>query len=457
VSREGAMEKSLISLFSGAMGLDLGLEKAGFEVALALEIYKSAIETIRLNRPTLPIIEKPIAEVPTDEILTKAGLKAREVAVVSGGPCCQSFSTVGRRRSISDPRGGLFRDFCRVVREIRPRFFVMENVKGILSAAIRHRILDERGPGFPPLAPDEEFGSALKEILKELAALRYYVVFGLLNTADFGVGQKRHRVLFIGSRDGEDIGLPKPTHIDPSSRNGNGDGLRDWLTLREVLRNVEAHEWINFKEERLQLLRLVKPGQNWRDLPSELRDKALGGASDSWGGRSGFCRRLAWERPSPALTTAPDGRATTLCHPDHDRPLSIEECAALQQFPREWKFAGSVAHKYTQIGNAVPVGLGYAIGKMLLGVMRRTSQTNHVYLSRRGKVICGDPKLRERLARQKKTQLHPPKFRKNPDPTAAREWLSASSPQTSLPLMKEPQINPGPTLAPISAAPNNSR
>lgn len=435
--RQIAMEKSVISLFSGAMGLDLGLEKAGFQVALTLEIDKSAIETIKLNRPDLPRIEKPIAEVPTDEILKKAGLKARDVAIVSGGPCCQSFSTVGQRRSISDPRGGLFRDFCRVVQEIRPRFFVMENVKGILSAAVRHRPLDERGSGFPPLAPDEEFGSALKEILRELAALRYYVVYGLLNSADFGVGQKRHRVIFIGSRDGEDIGLPHPTHSDPAHRNGNSNGLLEWVTLREALQNVEAREWINFKEHRLKLLRLVKPGQNWRALPPEFHEKALGGAFDSWGGRSGFCRRLAWDHPSPALTTAPNGRATTLCHPDEDRPLSVEECAALQQFPKEWKFEGRVAHKYMQIGNAVPLGLGHAIGKVLRAIMRRTSQTDHVYPGRRGKVLCGDPELEKRLANRKKTQLHPARLRKDPDPKAAREWLLSSSVQSPLPFEKE--------------------
>jgi DNA (cytosine-5)-methyltransferase 1 len=421
------MQNAVISLFSGAMGLDLGLEQADFRVAVALEIDRAAIETIRLNRPNLPIIDKPIAEAPTDEILKKADLKARDVAIVSGGPCCQSFSTVGRRRSISDPKGGLFLDFCRVVREIRPRFFVMENVKGILSAAVRHRPLDLRGPGFPPLAPEEELGSALKVILKELAALRYYVVFGLLNAADFGVGQKRFRVIFMGSRDGEDIHLPKPTHADPAGRNGNRNGLPDWVTLRKTLRAVEPKEWIDFKEPRLELLRLVKPGQNWRHLPLELHEKALGGAFDSWGGRTGFCRRLAWDKTSPALTTAPDGRATTLCHPDEHRPLSVEEYAALQQFPKDWKFAGSVAQKYVQIGNAVPVGLGYSIGKMLRNVMRRRSRTGHIHLCRRGKVVCGDAGLEERLVNRKKTQLHPPRLRKNPDPEAAKEWLKASA------------------------------
>src|SRR5690606_24684393 len=121
-------------------------------------------------------IEKRIEEVPTKEILRKAGLKRGEATVVTGGPSCQSFSTAGNRGSVSDPRGGMFREFLRVVREARPRFFVMENVRGVLSAAVKHRPLNKRGPGFPPLSEEEELGSALKLILDELRSLGYYVV-----------------------------------------------------------------------------------------------------------------------------------------------------------------------------------------------------------------------------------------------------------------------------------------
>ena len=118
-------EKSVISLFSGAMGLDLGLEAAGFTTRAVVEINKAAVGTIKLNRPKLPVIYKSICDTPTSEILTKAGLAKEDVTVVAGGPCCQSFSTAGKRGSLSDPRGGLFREFCRVVEDIRPRFFVM--------------------------------------------------------------------------------------------------------------------------------------------------------------------------------------------------------------------------------------------------------------------------------------------------------------------------------------------
>ncbi len=142
---------TVISLFSGALGLDLGLEQAGFELRVAVECNRFAVDTIKVNRPQLPIVEKRIEETTTAEILEKANLRAGEATVVTAGPSCQAFSTAGRRGSIGDPRGRLFREFLRVVREARPRFFVMENVRGVLSAAIRHRPLNKRGPGFPRL------------------------------------------------------------------------------------------------------------------------------------------------------------------------------------------------------------------------------------------------------------------------------------------------------------------
>lgn len=420
---------TLVSLFSGALGLDIGLERCGFVPRLALEVDRRALETIALNRPKLPVIGKRIEGVASDEILATAGLKRGEVTVVSAGPCCQSFSTVGTRGSISDPRGGLFRHFCRIVDDVRPRFFVMENVKGILSAAVKHRPLDLRGPGHPPLSQEELLGSALRVVCDELAALRYYVVFGLLNAADYGVPQKRWRVFFIGSRDGEDIALPAPTHYDSSSRPRSRSQRHEWVTLRQAVLGIKPRNWTDFSSDRKKLLKLLEPGQNWRDLPERLHREALGAALDSWGGRSGFSRRLAWDEPAPTLTTAPDGRATTLCHPDEDRPLSVEEYAALQQFPPRWKFGGSISQQYVQIGNAVPVGLGKAVGRVLLTAMRVTERSgpNLEYRQRKGRIVCGDPSLAARLRKQRKTQLHPAKLRTNGDPDEARKWLLASA------------------------------
>lgn len=406
------------------MGLDLGLERAGLTTAVAVEVNPKAAETIRLNKPDLPVIVGQIEGVSSKDILRLARLKRGGPCIVTGGPCCQSFSTAGKRKSISAPSGGLFRHFTRVVADTRPRFFVMENVKGILSAAARHRPLNGRGPGNPPLAPDEELGSALEIILEELSELNYRVVYGLLNCADYGVPQKRMRVIFLGSRDGEAIHLPVPTH----SRDG-ADGKLPWVTLGESIGKLQDPdlECVEFTEDRLKLLRQLKAGQNWTHLPAKLHREALGAAYDSWGGRCGFCRRLAWNKPAPTLTTSPIGRATTLCHPTELRPLSIREYATLQQFPDDWRFSGSVQQKYIQIGNAVPIGLGAAIGNMFRQVMESTASDGLPKNAKvsLGEVKCGDPALEERLANRPKTQLHPARLLKSRDPEAKRKWLES--------------------------------
>lgn len=423
---------SSISLFSGALGLDLGLEAAGFKLHLALEKDHAAVETIRLNKKELPVIDKSITAVSSQEILKTSGLEPGELTLISAGPCCQSFSTAGKRHSVKDPRGNLFFNFRDVVGDLRPRFFIMENVKGMLSAAVRHRPLNERGAGFPLLMRDEQLGSGLDLIRNEFAKLKYYVIFGLLNAANFGVPQKRWRVFFIGSRDGEDIRLPKDTHCDPELCDETG--LPAWETLRSALHGVKSKKWCEFTEDRLSLLRKLKAGQNWRDLPEILHRKALGAALDSWGGRVGFCRRLPWDEPSPTLTTAPDGRATTLCHPAKLRPLSIEEYAALQQFPSSWQFSGSKRQQYMQIGNAVPVGLGTAVGKAIIETIKTTEAVGlpKDASERLGKVICEDPDLDRRLKNRKTTQLHPAHLRKVKDPEQARQWLLASAGQQVL-------------------------
>ncbi len=136
--------KSIISIFSGALGLDIGLEKAGFNVRVAVECNKHAAETIRINRPDIKLFENKIEDVSTKELLMAAGLGIGDIAIVAAGPSCQAFSTAGQRGSVGDPRGKMFKEFLRVINEAKPRFFVMENVKGLLSAAIKHRQLKRR-------------------------------------------------------------------------------------------------------------------------------------------------------------------------------------------------------------------------------------------------------------------------------------------------------------------------
>jgi DNA (cytosine-5)-methyltransferase 1 len=360
-----------IGLFAGAFGLDLGLEKAGFHTVSVVEIDPDATKTIALNRPRLreSAVPRDIQQVNAHTLLEEGGrflelgrpLRPGEVDLITGGPPCQPFSTAGKRMSVGDPRGSLFKDFIRIVQEVQPRFFVMENVRGLLSAPIRHRPHHQRGSGYPQLEPDELPGSALQVVLAEMEHLGYTVAAPrLLEAADYGVPQNRTRVIFIASRDGESVSFPLPTH----GKNSVG-GLPKWCTLNEALEELvdSEPEYIPYAESRLKYLRLLKAGQNWRYLPENLKQEAMGGAYNSGGGKVGFYRRLSWDKPSPTVTTSPHQKATDMCHPAELRPLSVRECARIQTFPDDWVFYGSTASKYRQIGNAVPVLLGKAIGE----------------------------------------------------------------------------------------------
>jgi DNA (cytosine-5)-methyltransferase 1 len=361
-----------ISLFAGAFGLDLGMEQAGFHTVNVVEIDPDAVKTIALNRPHLfeCAVPRDIQQVSSQTLLEQAGrvlgigrsLRAGEVDIVTGGPPCQPYSTAGKRGSIGDPRGSLFMDFIRIVEEVQPRFFVMENVRGLLSAPIRHRPHHQRGLGFPPLEPDEMPGSALQIVLAEMKRIGYEVNYGLLNAADYGVPQVRERVIFIGSRDGQSVTLPLPIYSEKGIR-----GLPKWLTLKHALEELvdTQPEYIPYSQSRIKYLRLLKAGQNWRHLPDELKKEAMGGAYKSGGGKVGFYRRLSWDKPSPTVTTSPHQKATDMCHPEQLRPLSVRESARIQTFPDDWIFYGSTASKYRQIGNAVPVLLAKAIGEYL--------------------------------------------------------------------------------------------
>lgn len=406
----------VVSLFSGALGLDLGLENAGFQVRVAVEPNKYAAETIRRNRRDIPVIEEKIEDVTTEEILATAGLEPGEPVLVSGGPSCQTFSTAGRRGSLGDPRGVMFREFLRVIREAQPRFFVMENVRGVLSAAIKHRPLAERGPGFPQLEPDEEMGSAFNTILRELKGTNYHTVFDLLNAADFGVPQSRERILFIGSRDGEPVKSPHPTH----SKKPEDDKER-WLTLGEGLEGFNDPDpvFVNLTPSSRRFLERVPEGGNWRSLPENLWPEALGKANDSWGGRSGFLRRLSWSKTSPALTTKPNSKATMLCHPTELRPLSVGEYAKLQQYPDDWEFDGGPTQQYLQLGNAVPLGLGEVAGWSMRVAMERGQPGVRPL----GTVTCSNKELLDRLAKRPRTILNPVRMRKVKGLAAAKEWL----------------------------------
>jgi DNA (cytosine-5)-methyltransferase 1 len=373
-----------ISLFSGSLGFDLGLETVGFETRVCVEIDADCVNTIRTNRPTIPVIDRSIQEVSTAEILRVAGLRQDEPFCVVGGPPCQSFSSGGKRSSILDPRGSLFMEFVRVVREASPQYFVFENVAHIVTAAVRHRAIADR-PGQDwnlsaytknggrgrdssddsqaPLEADEMSGSAIKVILSEFESLGYHFTYGVLNAADFGVPQRRLRFVLIGSRVRRPLRLPQPTHATrPTSER------QPWVSLRHALKGLNDPSPLhsNYTEFFQQIFSQVPPGRNWRALPVELQQAALGAAYDSGGGKTGFFRRLSWDEPTPTIVGKPNRKSCAICHPDHTRPLTVRECARVQGFPDDWQFTGGMHRQYLQVGNAVPIGLGAAVGRAIL-------------------------------------------------------------------------------------------
>lgn len=354
---------TFISLFSGALGLDLGLEAAGLEAVGCLESDKWACQTIRHNRPNLALIADDIRNWSGKELLAKFGRKRDEVDVIVGGPPCPSFSTAGRRKSFQDPRGLVMFNFLEIVEEIRPAFFVMENVRGILSASIEHVPLAQRANNGSVSRPEQARGSVLRHLHALFKKMGYMVTVQLVNAADYGVPQKRERVVFLGSRDGFQITMPPGDFSEkPSSFE------RPWKTLGDALEGLEEPkpQFIPLSESRTKYLRLLSAGQNWRNLPKKLIPEAMGGAYSSSGGKVGFYRRLSFSQPCPTVPTSPIQKSTCLCHPIELRPLSVREYARVQQFPDEWTFCGPLSKQYMQIGNAVPVGLGFVIGKTIL-------------------------------------------------------------------------------------------
>jgi DNA (cytosine-5)-methyltransferase 1 len=356
-----------LSFFSGAMGLDLGLREAGIEVLLASEIDPVTRQTIVANHEDIGLIGD-ITNYTADDIRNFAGLSASdELDLVVGGPPCQAFSTAGKREGFHDQRGNVFLTFIDRILELRPKFAVIENVRGLLSAPLKHRPHERRGFGYPPLTPHEDKGGALRHILNILSDAGYGVSFNLYNSANFGSPQKRERVILVCSRDGQKLPYLTPTHSEDGQFN-----LPKWRTVKEAFAGMKAveHSFVPFPEKRLKYYRLLKAGQYWKHLPVHMQREALGASYYAGGGKTGFLRRVPWHEPSPTLVTHPAMPATDLAHPVENRPLSVQEYMRIQEFPDDYKIAGTIIDQYRQIGNAVPVSLGRAIGRLITDHLR---------------------------------------------------------------------------------------
>ncbi|HEX3153002.1 MAG TPA: DNA cytosine methyltransferase [Candidatus Angelobacter sp.] len=355
--------KFYLSFFSGALGLDLGLEKAGLIPLAVNEFDPKICETIRVNRPNLRLYDFDIRRLNATLLCRDLGIDRGELFAIVGGPPCQAFSTAGRRLGLNDDRGNVFLHFIKLILDLQPKYAIFENVRGLLSAPLQHRPHDMRGPGCAPLTLNEKPGGALLHILDLLEGGGYSTTFTLYNSANYGVPQIRERLIFFASRDGAAVPFIPPTHNEKGR-----DNLAMWRTVRDAIQQFQKRpgECGQFPEKRLKYFKMLKAGQNWKDLPSTIQRTAMG---ESWyanGGKTGFYRRLSWGKPSPTLVTRPTMPATALCHPKELRPLSVREYAAIQTFPEDHAFVGNVDDKYKQIGNAVPPLFGEAIGKHII-------------------------------------------------------------------------------------------
>lgn len=316
-------EVTAIELFAGAGGLALGLEQAGIRTLEYVEADRTCCETLRANRPQWNIICEDIRNVDF------TGYRDR-VDIVTGGFPCQAFSHAGKRLGFSDTRGTLFHEFARCVSEVRPRMFMAENVRGLVS---------------------HDKGRTLATILGVFEGLGYHVQWKILNAAYHGVGQKRERIVIVGTRDGISFSYPEP---EPGM-----------TTLREALRDCPESAGMEYSERKKKVLAQVPPYGCWVDLPEDTAREYMGKSWHSGGGRRGMARRIGWDEPCLTLTCSPSQKQTERCHPDETRPFTVREYARIQSFPDDWAFCGGIADQYRQIGNAVPVELARRIGVRL--------------------------------------------------------------------------------------------
>lgn len=353
--------RQVVSLFSGAGGLDIGLELAHWSIAAQVEMDGDCVGTLRARtasqRDAPTVVPARVEDVDPATMRRELRLARGELPLLAGGPPCQPFTTHGLRQALSDARASsAFPRYLDFVREFQPRALLVENVDGLLSAALRHRPLRERGRAAPPLTEDEMKGSFLRWLVSELAAEGYAVSWGVVEAADFGVPQMRQRAILLGVRGQTPCFLPAPTH---------GPGRHaPYRTVREALAQVTALGPIQpLSARKKAVYKLIPPGGNWRDLPDDVQRETMGSAYFATGGKSGWWRRLSWDSPAPTILGMPDHSSTALIHPDEDRCLSVAECATLQSFPPDARFAGSARSQYQQIGNAVPPALGAALGQ----------------------------------------------------------------------------------------------
>jgi DNA (cytosine-5)-methyltransferase 1 len=316
-----------VSLFGGGGGLDLGLTQAGFKAAFMSDIELPHCNTLSYNFPHAKVLPEDVT------ILT--GDKVREISsvghfdLIAGGSPCQAFSILGQRNSFDDPRGQLVFEFVRLIKELKPRSFIFENVPGLLTV--------NKGKDWIELLTffREETGYKLHD--------------QVLNAADFGVPQQRKRIFVVGFKDhNKKFSFPSPTHCNPEELSLLDEGLLQWLPAKLALEDVEG-----LPNQRIRI-HGDKVRERYLTVPQGTRDKV--DRTD----------RVHPEKPSgTVLVGSKSGGGRPFIHPFEPRHLTVREAARLQSFPDWYEFQGTETWQYRAVGNAVPPLLAKAVGEQI--------------------------------------------------------------------------------------------
>lgn len=320
-----------IELFAGAGGLALGIEQAGFDTIGLIEFDKSAAESLRRNRPWWNVINEDIANISSLDLENYFGMEKGQLDLLSGGAPCQSFSYAGKRLGLDDARGTLFYHYALFLNKLQPKMFLFENVRGLLT---------------------HDGGKTFKTILNIFEQEGYKVEYKVMNAWEYGVPQKRERLIMIGIHDNlkdrVEFKFPKSHKYKP--------------VLRDILLDCPKSDGSSYSEAKRKIFELVPAGGYWRDIPENIAKEYMKSCWDMEGGRTGILRKLSLDEPSLTVLTSPSQKQTDRCHPMEARPFTVRENARCQTFPDDWQFCGSVGQQYKQVGNAVPVNMAYEIG-----------------------------------------------------------------------------------------------
>ena len=311
-------DATCIDLFAGAGGTALGFSNAGINHVLLNEFDKNAAQALKDNSDA-----HGLNWVIDDRDVHDVEFSPYQAEIMQAGFPCQAFSYAGKSKGFEDTRGTLFFEFARAIHVVQPKIAIGENVRGL-----------ERHDG----------GRTLKTMLAALDDLGYRVNYKIL----------RERLIIFAVRKDLDCPILFPKERDY------------FISLKQALEGCPDSEGQEYPEKKRKVMERVPEGGCWRDLPDDVAREYMGGSYHLSGGRTGMARRLSWDQPSLTLTCAPAQKQTERCHPSETRPLKVREYARIQTFPDDWSFSGSLANQYKQIGNAVPVNLGYHVGRCVL-------------------------------------------------------------------------------------------